>query len=708
MDEHRIRQVLFKIEGNKNYKFDVNSTTSIKGLKRMLTVAANLRKTGFKLFNNGIDFTDEDDSNLSELFPDQQLIEFIINISQPTIPESESRIKLKLGHYCQHHIGKYLYFYCYDCSLSICSSCTISSSHKGHNIIEKYDYLQSSKHLVDLVFSDMTNFVSGVKLDKKSDAEELKNKIKNIYYPKWQSMLKGIEMKMLEFVDAVLEASESSFSNMKENINSFKDNCSTALDKLKEEIHIEDIMMNQEIFLVFDKKYKEIENEKYRMLEDKKKCEELSENFQIVGETIEKMNKDIFSFLEENNKSTVLSELKHLLIHDKSVELVKKQQIVDRIMSDVKIRKSGKKSALDRGARNTVGNFPLNFNLQDHTHTREVEKNEISAVDSIFNFKEPDTSRKVNSSLTTPIEAKHNQSVINNNKTNSEIQMPILASLPNQQNNDEIIKHKVIMRVDPNTTEIIYYDDDKADLSRIQVKFSPFHKITNFLFNCAWINHNQKLYITGGRLSPDSASNSFLCYDYLNDKLTTLSDMCQPRQGHSMIYHNNAIYVVGGYQSNTCEKFDFSTMKWTKLNSLIVEERQNSILYVHNNYLYCFFGYQIGSYLDTIEKLKLSNSKARWETVPYKNPDKIDLKLVGCGIVRYDSSSILFLGGGSQNHKRSTAFKFDFSTCTATNTVISLEEPTHFQESALENLGDGSFGHFDNEKGDNFLKVQMA
>jgi hypothetical protein len=264
------------------------------------------------------------------------------------------------------------------------------------------------------------------------------------------------------------------------------------------------------------------------------------------------------------------------------------------------------------------------------------------------------------------------------------------------------------MRVDAGSSDIIYYDDETSELARLTIKFSPFNKIPNFLANCSWINHNQKLYITGGQLGPDSASDSFLCYDYTLDKLTILPDMHHARYSHSMIYHNNAIYVVGGYKSNSCEKFDLVTMRWTKLNSLILEERQNSILYVHNNYLYCFFGYMIGSYLDTVEKLKLTNNKAKWETVPYKNVDKIDLKLIGCGIVKYEDQSIIFLGGRNNNMQRLQVFKFDFSTSTATNTDIVLQDHTYFQENTLEELDSGCFGHFDNENGDNFLKISVS
>ena len=94
-ESHRIRQVLFVIDKNRTYKFDVNQTTTIKGLKRIISVAANLGKVGLKIFHRGVEYSEEEDSTLSELFPDQQLTEFTISISKVSLYDSESKIKLK-------------------------------------------------------------------------------------------------------------------------------------------------------------------------------------------------------------------------------------------------------------------------------------------------------------------------------------------------------------------------------------------------------------------------------------------------------------------------------------------------------------------------------------------------------------------------------------------------------------------------------------
>ena len=59
-DSPRIRQVVFHLDRNRNYKFDVNSSTTIKGLKRIIGAAANLSKTGLKIYHEQIDYTEQD------------------------------------------------------------------------------------------------------------------------------------------------------------------------------------------------------------------------------------------------------------------------------------------------------------------------------------------------------------------------------------------------------------------------------------------------------------------------------------------------------------------------------------------------------------------------------------------------------------------------------------------------------------------------
>jgi hypothetical protein len=117
------------------------------------------------------------------------------------------------------------------------------------------------------------------------------------------------------------------------------------------------------------------------------------------------------------------------------------------------------------------------------------------------------------------------------------------------------------------------------------------------------------------------------------------------------------------------------------------------VLYVYNNYLYSFFGYKIGSYVDTIERVNLKSIKAKWEVIPYKNPEKLDLRLIGCGILPEMDTTVIFIGGKSRDARRD-AFRFDFATNTFTKSDILLEKEAVFQESVLIELEKNVFGHF--------------
>src|SRR3569833_1126499 len=99
----RIRQALFIVDKNRSYKFDVNQTITIHGLKKMIVAAANLGKNGLRVFHKGTEYTEMEDSTLVELFPDLQLVEFTLQIVYVSEEERDKHIKLKLNGYCEKH-----------------------------------------------------------------------------------------------------------------------------------------------------------------------------------------------------------------------------------------------------------------------------------------------------------------------------------------------------------------------------------------------------------------------------------------------------------------------------------------------------------------------------------------------------------------------------------------------------------------------------
>ena len=75
----------------------------------------------------------------------------------------EEIIDLKLLQFCNLHNGKYPYFYCFTCGKSICSDCLKTGEHNNHETKEKYDYLQESRNLVELLFRDLKDMFNNAK-----------------------------------------------------------------------------------------------------------------------------------------------------------------------------------------------------------------------------------------------------------------------------------------------------------------------------------------------------------------------------------------------------------------------------------------------------------------------------------------------------------------------------------------------------------------
>lgn len=342
MDLPRIRQTLFILDKFRNYKFDVNQNINIRNLKKMIIAAANLGKSGLRIFHKGIEYTERETENLDELFPDLQLVEFTVTIVHVAEEDKESQLKVRLGEYCALHQFKYPYFYCYDCGRSICSACLrTTSDHLNHNYIEKYDYLQSSRNLVETIFYDMNELLSGSKFNYRTETENLKNRFKIEFFPVLVEIVTKIELKFMDIIDRYCEMAEISFQNMNSNVDLIKNHCSEGLDKLKNEIAIEDMMLDEEIFLTFDRKFKEIASEKTRVAEDTQKFEDQVVNFGIIATTLQKYYNEIYEFLVGYLNSNFYNEILAKISED-VVRTVNKEDIFARLLSDVKRRGNGR------------------------------------------------------------------------------------------------------------------------------------------------------------------------------------------------------------------------------------------------------------------------------------------------------------------------------------------------------------------------------
>jgi hypothetical protein len=329
MEFPKIKQVVFIVnKQHTSYKFDVNSTITIRNLKRMLVAAANLGKAGLRVFHEKIELTDKDEYKLNELLPDLSTYEFHIMTDEANRDES---IELRLGAHCTLHEYKYPYFYCYDCCKSICSQCLTSVEHTGHNFIEKYDYLRNSRDLIESIFSEMNIVLHGAKTEQKTEFDELRKKLRTLIIPQLNDICNKIGNRILDLIDFCFDEFQSSTKNIQQNVDLLKIHCSDGLEKLKSEIAIEDMMLDEEIFLTFDRKFKDLLNfQKMRIEKDSKKYQGLNNSFKGFFSNLEHYYKDILEFLDRYLNHKIFTETR-TQIGEQHVNVVNKEEVELRL-----------------------------------------------------------------------------------------------------------------------------------------------------------------------------------------------------------------------------------------------------------------------------------------------------------------------------------------------------------------------------------------
>ena len=357
----KIHQTLFIVDKDRKYLFDVNQNILIKKLKSMIVAAADLNKVGLRIFHEGKEYTNEDEKALDELFPDLELVEFDIRYSYEQVEDLDEIINLKIKQHCLKHNDKYPYFYCFTCKKSICSSCLASGEHINHDTKEKYDYLQESKNLVEILFKDLKDLFKNTKEGSDDAVEALKAKVSIQFFPKLVEMVKQIEQKMKNLITFFLEKEKGNYNTIENNVKSLKTHCEEGLNKLKKEIQIEDIMVDEDVFLTFDSKFKEIGEEKEKFKQDIEKYKQFSDNLAKIQSEIEKTYKEIYDFLLKYLTVTEYKDIKKK-IDAQNIEELNGDNIINKLLSDVKKRGSEVKSPYQSGNKNYNYNINLNNN----------------------------------------------------------------------------------------------------------------------------------------------------------------------------------------------------------------------------------------------------------------------------------------------------------------------------------------------------------
>ena len=746
MEKPQIRQTLFKIDVNREYLFDVNQNITIKKLKGMIATAADLNKLGLRIFHDGVEYTSYDDSTLDELFPDLQQVEFYIQYSYEAVEDLNEIIDLKLKQYCPEHSGKYPYFYCFTCGKSICCDCMMGGAHNNHDTKEKYDYLQNSRNLVELLFKDLKDIFKNAKGANSESVEDLKAKVSIQFFPKLVEMVKEIEKKMLNLIIFFLEKEKGNFKTIENNVSLLKDHCEEGLDKLKKEIAIEDLMVDENVFLTFDSKFKEIGKEKEKFQEDIEKYKKFSDNLFIIQSIIEKTYKEIYDFLLKYLNVTEFEDIKNS-IESQNIGVIDKKKIFDKLLSNVK--KSPMNNFKNESNRNTAAANNNNniYNLRSRNVPKEFsfdddKKNNLSPFkikntsDNFANLNNnaDNNIREASNPIFNTVKDKNlfggdsNQNEGNNlfsnnlsGTNNKDINIKISGKSGKKKSEDDIFEeeemeeeeeesskgpiYQVVCNIVPPEKKVVLYNVNLDTIIRKNIEFSKLTGISHFLEESAWVNHNNKLYILGGIDDFSRSTSIFLEYDPIKNILKRLPDSKYTHSRHSLFAYNNQIFVVGGDRIE-CEKYDIIQNEWSTLPNLSFKQIY-PVLYVHNDILYSFFGIDESiRKTDEAQKLNLKNSRSKWTKLAYKR-NKCNLFLYGCGIAKISDNVVLFLGGMDDNCIRQDAIQFDFSNLTASKTDFILENKAYFKDSVLLKLSPKTYGNFSIEETNPFLKIEF-
>jgi hypothetical protein len=259
-----------------------------------------------------------------------------LQLSYENIEEFDDLIKLKLSDkYCPLHFSKYPYFYCHTCKKSICSECAKSGQHKNHDIKEKYDYLQSSQNLVKNIFGNVSDW------NPESEDKyylKLKDKIKFKHFDSLVKILKEIEGKLISLVDDFIKKNKKNIGDIKQNMIQVRNNVAEGFDDLKDKICIEDMMLDEEIYLTFDSKYKDILKNKNKILGDIETYNQFKQKLKILEENIENIYKEIYEFLDKYRANEIYNSINEK-IKEKGALPVSKKYLDNILLSDVKKEK---------------------------------------------------------------------------------------------------------------------------------------------------------------------------------------------------------------------------------------------------------------------------------------------------------------------------------------------------------------------------------
>ena len=808
LEQLLIRKAQFILPNERIYTLEFDNNIQMQELKLMIQKAAHLKRRNFHLFSNGEEYTQYNTEIFGSLFPNQDLVIFTLELGKDDDNILENELILQTNSACNLHPDKFLLYYCFTCGNSICSDCFNIGTHKNHIIQDKCFYLLPSKYLVDKIFINWSQ-KPYEDFNISEDLSEFKKKMNSIMFQELFNMLKKIQEKCNKLIDEYNQVNITSLNNIRNSVRDIKISCIKILDELKDEIGIKNIIKNEDIFIEFDKIYKELgktQNEQFQ--KNLNNFNELNKNISILVQNLIKqiysnIYKTLNDMLIDNQYENIQNQINNKLIkpyEEINNNIIKKKRNTI-INTTNNINRNNFSKAIAASVQKKLNSFPginkeniqemktiinpfissqqdIDININQNNKTEIINPfqvkfgyNNITVPNNLPNNvdkvsfgieKEPKkelTQIKINISKdesNNNINNINDTSQISNTNIINQTQQPIYKTIEtqtiinsniipdNNNNNFETIKYiqsinnniiqsenelrlktdikkylntKYILSPISQTNSIKIITSNIKEESTLPVKFPENFGFNTFLLDCAhcFCELNNCLYVSGGieSTTEKNKSNVLLCIDITQKdelKVKKMANMNIARNGHSMISEDKYIYIIGGEDNNTVERYDIENDIWDILPSMI-SKRMYPILYINNGYLYAFFGkFKNGEYPCSIERLNLNNNneniKPAWEMILFSNPKNIDVRIYGSAVLDYNGM-LYFFGGNVNGINTNKIFFYNFE-----RRIIEKEEETEltwyesFRENKLHQIGEKVVQCSDNKYFGVYITIQ--
>ena len=636
------------------FNLELPQKTSIRTLKRRISEQLNLSpkstsNTSFSVIYNDKNLTNfnqlklsdiiisrnnkhnptlHNDNVLSSLSEIDSMQLRIVPTEMSERSSTSTSYKLKTMLECIEHIDENAHYYCFECKVSFCALCI--DKHSQHDFIDKATYAKTSKDIVDDIIRDMNMTIhEQYECELNGGDSDSDNKGRN------------------EFIKMILNDVKNDNNKQKINNNNDDDDVMKLIKELMNSYNEYLIQFNKEYTATLNMKvddYKEsLKKFKLICLNNLNKAKSTGSNNNNNNNSNSNLSDIVLSnenyLINVHNTLKELSQGKTALIS----YITATNQEINNLLTT--------KTSFIHNIKSSLTTLLTTFkskNIPTHTHIYTPSQDYLQTSESNYTIYEYDSFSLTSNSLSRTL------------------------NIEDLSNDQYIMKRRL-------PHEIVQYNITTKQFTHIKHLNSAKSTFKKFLPLSVFINHNNMLYISGGKdKTTNKQTNSFYVYNPLTSKLKPLSNMLHPRCSHSMIVINKHLYAVGGYNNNTTEKYSFDINQWCSLPKLNVKERQVSTLFnMNDKYLYCAFGFINGvtcNDVDYAEKLDL-NKKDKWKLIPFKvNAGcKVDLKRYNVGIVYVKEGEFVILGGENAQSEECDCV-FQMKVCGIGNEKIEIND----------------------------------